>query len=62
MAARDPGDLRTALPKLKAVVLFDRLATPVPGDPCRWLVDSSPGARAGFAAAGADSYLNRPHK
>jgi hypothetical protein len=57
-----PATLRTALPKLKAVVLFDRLATPVPGDPCAWLADSSPGARAGFAAAGADPYLNQPHK
>ncbi|HET8787111.1 MAG TPA: hypothetical protein VFO47_00005 [Actinomycetes bacterium] len=57
-----PATLRTDLPKLKAVVLFDRLATPVPGDPCAWLVDSSPGARAGFAAAGSDPYLNQPHK
>jgi hypothetical protein len=57
-----PATLETAMPKLKAVVLFDRLATPVPGDPCAWLVDSSPGARAGFAAAGADTYLNQPHK
>jgi hypothetical protein len=57
-----PATLKSAMPKLKAVVLFDRLATPVPGDPCAWLVDSSPGARAGFAAAGADPYLNQPHK
>jgi hypothetical protein len=57
-----PATLRTDLPKLKAVVLFDRLATPVPGDPCAWLADSSPGARAGFAAAGADPYLNQPRK
>jgi hypothetical protein len=56
-----PTVLRTALPKLKAVVYFDRLRTPVPGDPCAWLVDSSPDARAGFAAAGADPYLNQPH-
>ena len=42
--------LRTSMPELKAVVYFDRLATPVPGDPC-----------AGFAAGGADSYLNQPH-
>jgi hypothetical protein len=49
------------MPKVKAVVYFDRLATPVPGDPCAWLADSSPEARAGFAAAGADSYLNQPH-
>jgi hypothetical protein len=54
--------LRTRLPKLKAVVAFDRLATPVPGDPCAWLADSSPGARAGFAAAGDDPYLNQPHE
>jgi hypothetical protein len=57
-----PGALRTAMPKLKAVVAFDRLATPVPGDPCAWLADSSPQARAGFAAAGDDPYLNQPHK
>jgi hypothetical protein len=57
-----PATMRTAMPKLKAVVVFDRLGTPVPGDPCAWLVDSSPGARAGFAAAGADPYLNQPHK
>jgi hypothetical protein len=56
-----PGMLRTAMPKVRAVVYFDRVATPVPGDPCAWLADSSPQARAGFAAAGADSYLNQPH-
>jgi hypothetical protein len=43
------------------VVYFDRLATPVPGDPCAWLADSSPEARAGFAAGVSDSYLNQPH-
>jgi hypothetical protein len=57
-----PSALRTALPKLKAVVYFDRRAIPVPGDPCDWLADSSPQARAGFAAAGEDPYLNQPHK
>jgi hypothetical protein len=57
-----PSALRTALPKLKAVVYFDRRAIPVPGDPCVWLADSSPQARAGFAAAGEDPYLNQPHK
>jgi hypothetical protein len=56
-----PTVLRTALPKVKAVVYFDRLATPVPGDPCAWIVDSSPQAQAGFAAAGADPSLNQPH-
>ncbi|HEY6709098.1 MAG TPA: DNRLRE domain-containing protein [Actinomycetota bacterium] len=56
-----PSALRTTLPKLKAVVYFDRLATPVPGDPCAWLADSSPEARAGFAAGVSDSYLNQPH-
>ncbi len=57
-----PGALRTAMPKLKAVVYFDRRATPVPGDPCAWPADSSPQARAGFVAAGEDPYLNQPHK
>ena len=56
-----PSALRTALPKVKAVVYFDRLATPVPGDACAWLADSSPGARAGFAAAVSDCWLNQPH-
>ena len=56
-----PAMLRTAMPKVRAVVYFDRVATPVPGDPCAWLADSSPSAQAGFAAAGADSYLNQPH-
>jgi hypothetical protein len=56
-----PGMLRTAMPKLKAVVYFDRLATPVPGDPCAWLADSSPEARTGFAAAVSATYLNQPH-
>jgi hypothetical protein len=56
-----PSTLRTAMPKVKAVVYFDRLGTPVPEDPCAWLADSSPAVRAGFAAAGADSYLNQPH-
>ena len=56
-----PSALRTALPKVKAVVYFDRLATPVPGDACAWLADSSPGARAGFAAGVSDSWLNQPH-
>ncbi|HEY3238738.1 MAG TPA: hypothetical protein VGL92_04165 [Acidimicrobiia bacterium] len=56
-----PTTLRTAMPKLKALVYFDRLATPVPGDPCAWIVDSSPQARDGFVAAGADPYLNQPH-
>jgi hypothetical protein len=51
-----PATLRRAMPKVKAVVCFDRLATPIPGDPCAWLADSSAEARAGFAAAGADSY------
>jgi hypothetical protein len=53
--------LRTAMPKVRAVVYFDRVATPDPGDPCAWLADSSPQAQAGFAAAGADLYLNQPH-
>jgi len=57
-----PGTLRTAMPKLKAVVYFDRRATPVAGDPCAWLADSSPQARAGFVATGEDPYLNQPHK
>jgi hypothetical protein len=56
-----PAALRTTLPKVRAVVYFDRLATPVPGDPCAWLADSSPDARAGFAAGVSDSYLNQPH-
>jgi hypothetical protein len=56
-----PAMLRTAMPKVRAVVYFDRVATPVPGDPCAWLADSSPQAQAGFAAAGADLYLNQPH-
>ena len=56
-----PAMLRTAMPKVRAVVYFDRVATPVPGDPCAWLADSSPQAQAGFAAAGADFYLNQPH-
>jgi hypothetical protein len=56
-----PAMLRTAMPKVRAVVYFDRVATPVPGDPCAWLADSSPQARAGFVAAGADLYLNQPH-
>jgi hypothetical protein len=43
------------------VVYFDRVDARVPGDPCAWLADSSAAARAGFAAAGADSYLNQPH-
>ena len=37
------------------------MSTPVPGDPCNWIVDSSPQAQAGFAAAGADPYFNQPH-
>jgi hypothetical protein len=49
-----------ATPKVKAVVYFDRVSTPAP-DPCNWIVDSSPQAQAGFAAAGADPYLNQPH-
>jgi hypothetical protein len=56
-----PAMLRTAMPKVRAAVYFDRVATPVPGDPCAWLADSSPQAQAGFAAAGADFYLNQPH-
>jgi hypothetical protein len=56
-----PDALRTAMPKVKAVVYFDRVGVPVPGDPCSWAVDSSPRAQAGFAAAGADPYLNQPH-
>ena len=56
-----PATLRTAMPKVRAVVYFDRVDTRVPGDPCAWLADSSAQARAGFAAAGADPYLNQPH-
>ena len=56
-----PAVLRTAMPKVKAVVYFDRVSMPVLGDPCNWIVDSSPQAQAGFAAAGADPYLNQPH-
>jgi hypothetical protein len=56
-----PTVLRTAMPKLKAVVYFDRVGAPVPADPCSWVVDSSQQAQAGFAAAGADPYLNQPH-
>jgi hypothetical protein len=56
-----PAVLRTAMPKLKAVVYFDRPDTRFPTDPCNWAVDSSPAATAGFAAAGADPYLNQPH-
>jgi hypothetical protein len=56
-----PAVLRTAMPKIKAVLHFDRVSTPVPDDPCNWIVDSSPQAQAGFAAAGADPYLNQPH-
>jgi len=56
-----PAVLRLAMPKVKAVVYFDRVGMPVPGDPCNWIVDSSPQAQAGFAAAGADPYLNQPH-
>jgi hypothetical protein len=56
-----PATLRTSMPKVKAVVYFDRLATPVPGDPCAWLADSSPQARAGFAAGVSDPWLNQPH-
>lgn len=50
------------MPRRKAVVSFDRRATPVGGDPCAWLADSSPQARAGFVAAGEDPDLNQPHK
>ena len=39
------------MPKVRAAVYFDRVATPVPGDPCTWLADSSPQVQAGFAAA-----------
>jgi beta-phosphoglucomutase-like phosphatase (HAD superfamily) len=49
------------MPKLEAVVYFDRLATPVPGDPCAWLADSSPQVKAGFAAGVSVVYLNQPH-
>ena len=56
-----PATLRTAMPKVRAVVYFDRVDARVPGDPCAWLADSSTAAQAGFAAAGADSYLNQPH-
>ena len=56
-----PAVLRLAMPKVKAVVYFDRVGAPVPGDPCNWIVDSSPQAQAGFAAAGADPYVNQPH-
>jgi hypothetical protein len=56
-----PATLRTSMPRVRAVVYFDRLATPVPGDPCAWLADSSPEARAGFADGVADPYLNQPH-
>ena len=40
---------------------LEAFASPVPGDPCAWLADSSPEARAGFAAAVSDSWLNQPH-
>jgi hypothetical protein len=56
-----PAALRTAMPKVKAVLYFDRPDTRFPGDPCNWIADSSPQAQAGFAAAGADPYLNQPH-
>ena len=56
-----PATLRTAMPKVRAVVYFDRVDARVPDDPCAWLADSSAAARAGFAAAGADPYLNQPH-
>jgi hypothetical protein len=56
-----PAILRTAMPELKAVVYFDRVDTRVPTDPCTWVVDSSPEAEAGFAAAAADPYFNQPH-
>jgi len=56
-----PAVLRLAMPKVKAVVYFDGVGAPVPGDPCNWIVDSSPRAQAGFAAAGADPYVNQPH-
>jgi len=39
-----PAVLRLAMPKVKAVVYFDRVGAPVPGDPCNWIVDSSPQA------------------
>jgi hypothetical protein len=56
-----PTVLRTAMPKLKAVVYFDRVDARVPNDPCNWVVDSSPQAQAGFVAAGSDPYFNPPH-
>jgi hypothetical protein len=56
-----PAVLRLAMPKVKAVVYFDRVGAPVPGDPCNWIVDSSPQAQAGFAAAGVDPHVNQPH-
>jgi hypothetical protein len=56
-----PAVLRTAMPKIKAVLYFDQGDTRFPNDPCNWLVDSSPQAQAGFAAAGADPYFNQPH-
>jgi hypothetical protein len=56
-----PAVLRTAMPKVKAVLYFDRPDTRFPDDPCHWIVDSSPQAQAGFAAAGADPYFNQPH-
>jgi hypothetical protein len=56
-----PAILGTAMPKLKAVVYFDRVDARVPTDPCTWVVDSSPKAEAGFAAAAADPYFNQPH-
>jgi hypothetical protein len=56
-----PAILQTAMPKLKAVVYFDRVDTRVSTDPCTWVVDSSSEAEAGFAATAADPYFNQPH-
>ena len=42
-----PSALRTALPKVKAVVYFDRLATPVPGDACAGWPTARPGPGPG---------------
>jgi beta-mannanase len=56
-----PAILQTAMPKLKAVVYFDRVDTRASTDPCTWVVDSSSAAEAGFAATAADPYFNQPH-
>ncbi len=51
-----PQQARTDRPLIKAVVYFDRDH----GD-CKWNIDSSPTAAAGFVEAGHDPYFNQPH-